>query len=724
MAEGYSNHKIETSNTNTINNGLANVNKKVLKKINIYEIDILNSDDKNVLKNKQLKLFYMSKRDKILNALKNKDKIDDFSDKNILLDKKEIICKISSYNTNSSNNIIEFIKQCNNDFTRTIFYNSLKNHFFDVKHYYEQLNYNDCLKFINEKIFNSIFNQQNIIDNYNITDEVLHNNSNNTLFGNLNIDDKFKKLFFNMNSMQQGHTADFISKLNLIMFEGQQLINFKQIYGENTNISVKNHKIIYFDHENNLILYIGYLNLYKTDPIQFFNIGKYIRFIELDKFEDSYSYYVFELDIDFPEINNFKNINSAFNNYFQNISNISYNINVMKCLCSPLSGSPLRIKPKSRIKEAKKKSHIIELKQTTCADEYKHSYPQKSDDCNYKHNLLFRPVLEPLQYQPCNVINPKGIFNLLFRLYYFDFKNTATSIILITDIKTIEKLLPIFSSGNKLKQYDIIEIEYEKMEMDNKFTISLFSFIKIKEDEDKYEYIKKTIDCNLGGNVDETIEILTTFPKKEYHRIYFFCTDNVDVQDADPSLSIDEFKTFTQVLTLFPEKIKLSLPIFFTSYLFKHQLIASLLNYSLKNIRDAIRLDESKTLNIDNLSKILINIFIIRNDNFLDEMEIISFLRLLRSRSLENLELDKLISEDTLRNRDSQSIINLVNILKVAINYKNIKFLVPPSQIAVGGSNKKTKTKYANTKFKNTKCNKLKEQAKVLRNTKKKHIKF
>ena len=695
-------------------------------------------DSKNILWLTQLKTFYEEKRSEILDKIKDPNSIptQDIT-KSIMLTNKTTYFKMPKNNTPLNGTLKAYIAGCYVDLHRSRFYSKTQG-FFDIEEFSNSAKTKEefskheknTVKFLNEKVFKVLYTDENYKSNLNNYDTIYklydEKNKNNNIIKGLNdgIDEKkfneltfdsdatinteYKKLFYNLSIFHQSSIAD----ITLNLFLAREDKNIANIYGCNNWIvyfKPQSNYLKYFDGVNNLLIQIGFIDINITTESGDFvgspKIGKFIKFNELNDYENEYGNYLIELDFlpKHPSIS----IKQSFIEYFKNIFYKTYNINVINCLCSDTLGNPYRI---TKDKLAYQVNYYLK-KNNNCG----YNLPGGKIDleCTYNNNLVFNDafpidIKKKVTTKPCRDITSENIFYILQSLIT-NFTNIATSIILVSDITTIKKLLPILNIHD-IKQYDVIEIQ----NTNDTIYIILYKY----EQSNIYKYDKIIISLDKGKssvpkNLEETNERLKQLKLPTFHRYYFFCVNDVPkptvVDTYDPSLTIDEFITLVDILKIFHQIIKESIPIFFTSYLFKHQLIASLLNESLNNIRKIFLLYEIK-YNINSLCKILINIFLLKNKSILQKKKNLKDLNLLLKNKYPKLnEYCKLEIIALEKDSDALKIISDLINQNPGEDYNKISFLESANTNVSGGSHynskliKYTKGRYNKIKAKHTK---------------------
>lgn len=642
--------------------------------------DIKNAADfsKSELIYLELIEYYNKNLDIIKKTLSDKSKIKEFNfDEDVILAKPLILGKITDnlrmsdnastltflgeepkFNAHKINDAstllgnepkstkIYFLTQCEKDLLRQVYYcpDKHNNRPFNITTTNKNISIDKLLKLFNEEILESKDN----LSNYDFTKyyDKKFNYISDLQFETDN--DNIKKLLFNMRLIHQNtafNISGLLGKINTKskIFKSDSFDKkYNEIYNENALLAPNNTTIIYIDKSNKICARIGLINYMEPTKDIIISIAKFILFNTLDNFNEKDSFLLFTSNIN----------NCNYNEYYQKIANMSYHINVSRCLSNVPSTKRF---DKSFFTGLSNRTVDCGASPDLTITTQKYKSVKTQNICDYGGLIKFRDY--KTTKKNCKDLTPVEKLNSIYELYNEDYGNIPTSIFLIADYDIIMSLL-IYDKIQEqaFQNNDLIEIQYDK-NTDN-FNIKLYR----KENE-----TISTLKINYKLNEDK-------LPKYNYHKIYLFYgikpytlkfskkTNQFTSNNINDTLSVNQVN---ELFSLLPKLLKVavlnSLPIIFTSHLFEHQLISSLIycyimNSPINITDDIIKKDNTQNQNNTYLLQILLNLLIIKDINNLN-----SDLHLFNNfvENIKKLRIDIFTSE---------SINTLVN--KLLENYK------------------------------------------------------
>ena len=381
-------------------------------------------------------------------------------------------------------------------------------------------------------------------------------------------------------------------------------------------ISLSSEKIIIFNPDLNCMSLVSYLNCsieLNDAPIHVI-IGKVIVTSKMENI-DEYAYSIFELNFDFKindiiiKTNNIEKSNllrKAIVEYLSRIHSKTGSINILQCLADKSikpQNTHLSILPARSIGEPKyiNTSGFYKAEDVTGTNEIftksecynKTMDSTKPNKCTYNGLLNYYKCTGECYELNVNCENPKSILDQIYK-FFLDFNNIASSLIIVTDIYTIENIFGKIVELTKSLEFII-------------FSSDGVMLYKLYNDNVEYRPISLHLyDSENIKNLQKNI--------KPYQHVYIIvqCDYDREIMPAlyDPPISTNDLNLKMQLfIDIFKSIYKNSLPVIATSYLSRAILTASLINLALP---DTV-LGWSNNNNIDLTLQVFMLIYFIRN---------------------------------------------------------------------------------------------------------------
>ena len=537
-------------------------------------------------------------------------------------------------------------------------------------------------------------------------------------------------------------------RIQLLHQSSYSYINYKLINAYDLFMRASDNKIIIFDSELNCISQISYLQCeventeYNSNYTSNNIIGKIITTIKIDDIYD-HAYCVFELNFDLIKNKTRQSIrkqsksisiqeNIAKTNilresiadYLSKIHTISDSVNILQCLSTKndtntdnsmlsartnLGGTH---KPRQYVADTTGfynkdvSGYIYKKGKTTCYEKYNEKTGNNSNYCTYDGLLNY--YRSELSDNSCDIINEFEMFNQ-FKDFFSSFHNISSSLIIVTDLTTINKFFeyipkskskttykPKGKSHSEKKTKNKTQFQSKKKSIITSLTSNLKSknnkplinnihslgesFSRSSDDDDEdsdedndigltqsLEFIlftnTESFLYNIKGdkyietNITHKYKLKNDIDIKSYQNVYIIVQcdyERTDTDIYDPPVFINELNKMQLFIVQFKKIYKSSMPVIVTSYLSRAILTSSLINLALHDIRQLGLVND--------------------NNNTSSTLQIFMLIYFIRHLKLGKSNNDLLISSIDTTKIGKLDISNnsLQNVIKYILNHHNI----------------------------------------------------